>query len=93
MVYKMFSVYDTKAEAYMRPFVAQSTGAAIRSFSDEVNTGDKQSPLANHPEDFVLFEIAAWDEMTGVISVYEARKALGAGIDFKRDPNPAVRAV
>jgi len=81
---KMFCVYDSKAEAYMRPFVAQSTGAAIRSFSDEVNSGSKDSPLVSHPEDFTLFEIAGWCDVSGVISLLETKKSLGLGVDFKR---------
>lgn len=82
--FKMFCVYDSKAEAYMRPFVAQSTGAAIRSFTDEVNSGAKESPLVCHPEDFTLFEIASWDDFEGLISVYPVKKSLGLGLDFKR---------
>lgn len=84
---KMCCVYDSKAEAYMRPFVAQSTAAAIRSFGDEVNSGNKESPLVSHPEDFTLFEIAQWDEMHGVISVYEAKKSLINGLDCLKSKN------
>jgi hypothetical protein len=84
MIYKMLAVYDSKAEAYMRPFVARSTGEAIRSFSDEVNSGDKNSPVCHHSEDFILYELGTWDELTGMLDVYEKPKALNSGIDVRR---------
>lgn len=90
MIYKMLSVFDSKAEAYMRPFFARSTGEAIRGFSDEVNSGNKESALAHHPEDFILYELATWDELSGAVEVYEKPKALNSGIDVKRTAIAAV---
>lgn len=90
MIYKMLSVYDSKAEAYMRPWFARSTGEAIRSFSDEVNSSSKESGLAHHPEDFILYELGTWDEISGVVEVLEKARAVTSGIDVKR---AEVRAV
>lgn len=84
MIYKMLAVFDVKAEAYMRPWVARSSGEAIRSFSDEVNQGNKESPLVHHPEDFILYELASWDESSGVVSPLDKPRALVSGIDVKR---------
>jgi len=81
---KMFSVYDSKAEAYMRPFFAEATGQAIRSFSDEVNSGNKDSMVALHPGDFTLFELAYFNDGDGHLEVLEAKKSLGCGLDFVR---------
>lgn len=88
---KVFVVYDSKSEAYGNPFVAQSTGVAIRSYADEVNRKDGQSQVAAHPEDFTLFEVGTYDEHTGLISMYEAKKSLGVGLDFKREVEPAMK--
>lgn len=90
---KVFVVKDAKVEAYGTPFVAQATGAAIRSFSDEVNRTDGESQVAKHPEDFTLFEIGEYDDQTGTMRLYEAKKALGCGIDFLRVAQPAVSMV
>ena len=87
---KIFSVYDSKGEAWGRPFFVQATGAAIRSFSDEVNSDNRESALVNHPEDFTLFEFGTFDEASGALAVYEAKKSLGCGIDFVR---PKMKAV
>lgn len=90
----LYCVYDSKAEVYMRPFVAQSNAAAIRSFADEVNSKSSDSVLAAHPEDYVLFMLAHWDECNGVLDVLEAKRSLGVGIDFVRDNTvPRIGAV
>ncbi len=74
-----FTIRDSAAEAFMRPFFAQSKGAAIRSFSDEVNGGD--SPISQHPEDYTLFELGVFDELTGRLSPTEPQ-SLGNGSTF-----------
>lgn len=93
---KICSVYDQKAEAFMRPMFVQASGVAMRSFADEVNSGNKESQLVTHPEDFVLYELGTWDDQAGKIVVYDAPKALCNGLDTKRtqatEANP-VRAV
>lgn len=86
---KVCVVYDCKVEAYGNPFITPATGAAIRSFADEVNRSDKTSEVASHPEDFTLFEIGTYDETKGIITMYEAKKSLGTGIDFRRDTDEA----
>lgn len=87
---KVCSVYDSKAEAYMRPFFAEATGQAIRSFSDEVNSAREDAVLSAHPEDFTLFELGTFDPLTGALLPYEAKKSLGCGIDFTRSKMKAV---
>jgi len=77
----IYSVYDSKAEAYMQPFFCQAAGQAIREFDNLVNSGDH--PVAKHPEDYTLFEMGAWDDLTGEI-VGETPKSKGNGLDFKR---------
>lgn len=60
------AVRDRQLNAYMRPFVAQTKGQAIRSFSDEVNRAG--SELNTHPEDYELYQLGIWDEDTGCIT-------------------------
>lgn len=84
MIYKMFSVFDSKAEVYMRPFVAQTVGAAVRGFSDEVNSAREDSQLSQHPEDFALFELGSWDELSGAVEVLEPARCVSKGLDLCR---------
>jgi len=80
---KMFTVYDSKAEAYMQPFFAKSTGEALRSFSDTCQ--DKNHIFAKHPGDFTLFELGTWDEQTSDFVIYESKKSLGTAIEYATD--------
>ncbi len=84
-----FTVRDSAAEAFMRPFFAQSKGAAIRSFADQVNDTDG-NPIWQHPEDYTLFELGTFDELTGFLKVHEPR-SLGNGSTFLIVDMPAVR--
>lgn len=67
MKLKMFSIYDAKAEAYMRPFFAPTNAAAIRSITDAAN--DNTHPIGQHPEDYSLFVIAEFDESNAKLEV------------------------
>lgn len=81
---RIFSCYDSKAEAYLNPFLLRSRGEALRSFENVVNTPDNNSWIYKNPEDYTLFEIGEFDERTGVIKAYEAKVSLGSGNDFKK---------
>jgi len=61
-----FSIYDTKAEAFMPPFFMPSIGLGIRAFSDVLR--DAGSPLAKHPRDYELFKVGEFDDSTGSVS-------------------------
>ncbi len=47
MQHKIFTIYDTKAEAYFPPFYLPQTSMAIRQFGDMVN--DDNSQISKHP--------------------------------------------
>lgn len=79
---KLFTLHDVKAENYSAPTCHASTGQALRSFSDAVNA--KEGILATHAEDFTLFEIGEFDTCTGVITLYDAKKAIANGVDVKQ---------
>lgn len=89
---KVFTIYDSKMEAYMNPFLMATKGQALRAFTDNVN--DPQSQLNRHPEDFTLFEIGEYDDHTGEYIMAKVKTALGVALEFKKDDKPSqVRAV
>lgn len=57
------SVYDEKLGDFNAPINFDSTGSAIRSFTDEVRRAPDSSGnvLNAHPEDFKLYVIADFD--------------------------------
>lgn len=66
MKMNFYAVFDSATGAYMRPFVMQSDGQAIRSFSDETN--NPETPLHAHPEDYSLFRLGIFDDQTAIIT-------------------------
>lgn len=83
MIQKMFTVFDSKAEAYLPPFFMNSKGVAIRSFSDTVN--DPSSQFNKHPADFTLFELGEYNEQDATFKIHTAKISLGSANEFKKE--------
>lgn len=62
MMLLVFSVFDAKAEAFLRPFFAETRGLALRSFRDAAN--DPTSAMSKHSADYTLFRIGVFDQVT-----------------------------
>jgi len=56
----IFTIFDSKAKAYLTPFFLHADGMAIRVFTDCVN--DKNHQFGKHPEDYILFNIGSWSD-------------------------------
>ncbi len=67
------SVKDTAAQAFGRPVFVPTVSVAVRSFRDEINRPDSKEDMAQHPEDFELYELGSFEDATGVITVIEPR--------------------
>lgn len=57
---KIFSIYDSKAGAYMTPFFLPSVAHATRQLADLL-LSNQASPFSDYPEDFTLMEIGEWN--------------------------------
>lgn len=77
---KAFVIYDSKSESYRPPMCYKATGEAIREFADAVN--DEKSFVAKHPADYTLFEIGEYNELQGILAMYEAKKNLGVATEY-----------
>jgi len=80
MMLMAFSVFDAKADAYLRPFFAETKGLALRSFIDSVQ--DPQSPMFRHAEDYTLFRIGVFDQSSGKLEPC-IPEAMGNAVQFK----------
>jgi len=60
MKHKIFTIYDSKAKAYLTPFFLHEDGMAIRVFADCIN--DTTHQFGKHPEDYTLFNIGSWSD-------------------------------
>jgi hypothetical protein len=61
---KMFSLWDSKAEAYSNPQYFRTEGEAIRSAAKAANA---EGEIGENPGDFVLFEVGSFDWSSGVV--------------------------
>lgn len=61
----IYTVFDSKVEAYLQPFFARTHGEAIRSFETAVSQPDHQ--FHRHAEDYALFYVGGFDDESGVL--------------------------
>ncbi len=79
MELRMFTIHDSKAAAYLPPFVLPEEDMAIRSFADCVN--DISHAFYRNPGDYTLFSIGKFDANKGVLLPAHT-VSLGNGVDF-----------
>lgn len=79
----VFAVYDIKAGFYMQPYFSESVGLAIRAFGDAVV--DPKSPISRHPEDYQLFEIGTFDNISGLMKPLIPASFKVMATDFVQD--------
>lgn len=82
MIHSIFTVYDTKAQAYLPPFILPRAEMAKRIFSDCINSDDHQ--FGKHPEDYTLFHLGNWDDDTAEYHLKNAPTSLGVGVEYIR---------
>jgi len=67
--FRVYSIFDDKAETYGPPVFYPNKSVAMRSFSDTVRNPD--SMLYRHPADFRLYELGVFCDATGTFDCYE----------------------
>lgn len=83
---RVFSVFDSKAGAYLQPFFSPTDATALRAFYKAVN--EPGSMFGQNPGDYTLFEIGNWDEHGGTIASADAKKNLGCAIEMVAEQDP-----
>lgn len=84
MRFSTFSIYDSKAQAFLPPFILPRVEMAQRAFSDCVNSPTHQ--FGANPADFTLFILGDWDDETAEFRPLPAPKSLGLAQEYvKRD--------
>lgn len=79
---RIFGVYDSKAKAWLQPFFVKNKVDAIRAITNLVNEDKHNFNL--YAADYVLFELAEFNEETGDIKSHPAKVNLGVLVEFKR---------
>ncbi len=74
MKLKIFTVYDTKALAYLPPFFLPNELMAKRVFGDMAD--DITHQFGKHPEDYSLYEMGEFDDGTAGFEISKKAPAL-----------------
>lgn len=69
---KIFALYDTGIESHAQPFFQPNAHAALRVVKANMT---QDSMLAQHPEDFELYELGDFNEQTGELTSKRERVA------------------
>jgi len=80
MEYHVYTVHDSKAEAYLQPFFFKNDAVALRGFKQLVNQDGHQ--FNTNPEDYTLVVIGEYDETIGVLKSTDHR-AIATGLQVK----------
>lgn len=75
----LYVIYDAKAEFYRGPYVFRNKADAGRAFGRMA--ADKQSQVGQHPEDFIMYEVGTFNDLTGEVEQC-AHVSLGKAIDY-----------
>lgn len=81
--HKVFSIYDSKAKAWLPPFFAVNAAVAIRMFERAVN--DENTDYFRFASDYTLFEIGEWSESDGDLLNVQAKVSLGVAVEFLKN--------
>lgn len=65
MELNVYVIYDVKAAAYLMPFFMPNDEMALRQIKGAVM--DKKSDFFKHAEDYSLFRIGLYDDVTGAL--------------------------
>jgi len=77
---KIYSVYDSKAEAYLPPFTCPTRAVAQRMVAQA--TMDINHDFSRFGGDYTLFELAEWDLQTGNINVFDVHFNCGTALEL-----------
>lgn len=88
MILNAFSIYDSKAEAYLPPFFTTTPALAMRSFQAAANTAEHD--FHKYAADYTLFQIGHFDDSNAELYRLEGYANLGTALSFISNEVPTV---
>ena len=74
MIYKLFSIRDSKIDDFLPPFCAKTIGEAEREVTELLR--NKESRFYRYSDDFTLFELGTFDSSLGFVENLVQPKSL-----------------
>lgn len=62
-----YAIRDNLANAFMTPVLFDNENVALRWFTDVVNSKEENQVIYNNPQDFELWKLGAFDNISGNI--------------------------
>ena len=81
MKLKVFSIYDSKAEAYKQPFFMATKGEAVRGILEVLDRPDHL--FAKYPADYTLFELGEYDDSNGKMLPHNTPISHGSLLEYQ----------
>lgn len=78
--YILAIIHDSQAKAYNPPFNSRNAETAVRQFMDSI--AKPGTVLADHPEDFTLYQAGTFDELTGRLERTDPPIKLASGVQL-----------
>ncbi len=76
MKLSMYSIYDTIAEVFNKPFTSHNDNDAMRAFTQSLQKAD------SNKDDYVLYRVADWNDSSGELTAILPFKVM-TGFDIK----------
>lgn len=83
MKQKVYSIFDEKAQAYMRPFYFNHHGEALRAFQSSCS--EKDGNLSKFPGDFKIYCLGEFEPISGKFTSYKEPIFLANATDYVKE--------
>ncbi len=80
MILQVFSVFDSKTQAFLSPFQLQTLPEALRAIGDCCN--NPEHAFGKHPEDYTLFQLGSWNDATGLYELHATPMSRALGVEL-----------
>jgi len=77
----VYSVFDSKGDAWSFPWLARTDETAQRMFA--ASALDPANDICKFAGDFTLFRIGFWDDNNGKFDMEETKKDLGTALQIR----------
>ena len=67
MILKVFSIFDSKTNAFFPPICMKTVGEVERALTGHCN--DPEHNFCKYAEDYTLFELGSWNDENGKYSL------------------------
>lgn len=82
---RIYTVYDSKAQAHSTPFYSHNNATAIRSFAQAAQ--DEKTDFHKYAGDYTLLCVGEWDPATGNITPFDTKENLGLALQYLTETN------